>query len=118
MRARIFNETRGVELAGDAEVADRFASRLVGLMGRRDLPRGAGLVIVPCSSVHGVFMRFAIDVLFLDREDRVLHAMRLPRNGFSPLVRRARRAIELPQGTIQETKTAPGDIVRVVPIAR
>lgn len=118
LRARIHNETRDVELAGRAEVADRFLERLRGLLGRSGLERGQALVIEPCSSVHGVGMRFAIDVLFLDAEDRVIHAMRLRRFGFSPMVRRARKAIELPDGTLQATGTQRGDVVRVTSFPR
>ncbi len=116
-RARIVNETRGTELASDAEIATTFASRLRGLLGRSELPGGSGLVIQPCSSVHGVGMRFAIDVVFLDRTGSVIHAMRLPRNGFSPpLVFGARCAVELPEGTLRATGTVRGDTVRIVPL--
>jgi uncharacterized membrane protein (UPF0127 family) len=115
-RARIVNETRGTELASGADIAVTFASRLRGLLGRSELPGGSGLVIQPCSSVHGLGMRFAIDVVFLDRKDRVIHAMRLPRNGFSPMVFGARCAVELPEGTLQATQTTRGDTVRILPL--
>lgn len=115
MRVRVVNETRGVDLATDAEVAGSFGARLRGLLGRHDLPQGQGLVIQPCSSVHGIGMRFPIDVVFLTRDDRVALAMRLRRYGFSPLVRGAHLAIELPEGTIAATRTTRGDIVRVLP---
>ena len=53
-------------------VADTFATRLRGLLGRRSLPSGEGLLIRRESSVHTCFMRFAIDVVFLDADLRVL----------------------------------------------
>ena len=79
-------------------VADGFGSRLLGLQGRRELPRGDGLLLSPSASVHTAFMRFAIDVVFLDRAMRVV--------GISPRVRPwrlagrrgARHALELPAG--------------------
>jgi uncharacterized protein len=43
-----------------------------GLLGRRDLPPGEGILLKPASSVHMAFMRFAIDAVFLDRELRVV----------------------------------------------
>ena len=49
------------------ELADRFFSRFRGLLGRRGLPPGEGLLLSPSSSVHTMFMRFPIDVVFLDR---------------------------------------------------
>ena len=79
-------------------VADGFASRLRGLQGRRELLRGEGLLLSPSSSVHTAFMRFAIDVVFLDQALQVV--------GISPRVppwrlagrRGARHALELPAG--------------------
>jgi uncharacterized protein len=53
-------------------VADGFLTRLRGLLGRRELPRDEGLLINPCSSIHTWFMRFPIDVVFLDRDLRVV----------------------------------------------
>jgi uncharacterized membrane protein (UPF0127 family) len=43
-----------------------------GLLGRRDLPRGEGILLRPAASVHTFFMRFPIDVVFLDRDDVVV----------------------------------------------
>lgn len=54
------------------QVADRFWTRLRGLLGRRDLPHGEGMLFRPGGSVHMFFMRFPLDVVFLDRDLRVL----------------------------------------------
>jgi len=72
-------------------------------MGRTGLPAGHGLWIEPCNSIHMFFMRFAIDVLFLDREGnvkRVLLNLRPWR--VSPIVFGARTTVELPAGTLQD----------------
>jgi uncharacterized protein len=53
-------------------IADTFWSRLIGLLGRRSLGLGEGLLLDPCSSIHTMGMRFSIDVVFLDRAGRVL----------------------------------------------
>jgi uncharacterized protein len=53
-------------------IAETAFSRMRGLLGRRDLPAGEGILLRPASSVHMAFMRFAIDVVFLDREGTVL----------------------------------------------
>jgi len=58
------------------EVADNFLSRFRGLMGRRRLPPGQGLLLAPCSSVHMCFMRFSIDVVYLDRDYHILKIVR------------------------------------------
>jgi uncharacterized protein len=59
-----------------AEVADTFWSRLRGLMGRKNIPADYGLLLLPCNSVHMCFMRFAIDVIYLDKEWKILKIVR------------------------------------------
>lgn len=60
-------------------VADRAPARMKGLLGRRGLEPGEGMLLRPAGSIHTAFMRFAIDVVFLDRELRVLEVVpRLP----------------------------------------
>lgn len=54
------------------ERASTFWSRLKGLMGRRSLGPNQGLFIAPCNSVHTAFMRFPIDLVFIDRKGEVL----------------------------------------------
>ena len=54
------------------EIAADSASRKKGLLGRDGLPAGAGLVIAPTNAVHTFFMRFAIDIVFVARDGRVL----------------------------------------------
>ena len=70
--AGAFNETKGTELASDVGLAKSMWARFWGLMGRRSLPVSHGLLISPCSSVHTFFMRFQIDVIFVDRAGSVV----------------------------------------------
>ena len=66
-----------VEIGGvTAEVARSFMERLKGLIGRRGLPPGRGLLILRCNAIHTFFMRFAIDATFLDRDDNVVKVVR------------------------------------------
>ena len=53
-------------------LAETALTRMRGLLGRRELPSGEGILLKPASSVHMAFMRFAIDALFLDGEMRVV----------------------------------------------
>jgi uncharacterized protein len=69
---RIENLTRRTTVVSAGRVADRFWPRLIGLMLARPLPSGAGLVIVPCSSIHTQFMRFPLDVLYVNKEDEIV----------------------------------------------
>ena len=53
-------------------IADSFFSRFAGLMFRKKLPAATGLFLAPCNSVHMCFMRFAIDVVYLDKEFNII----------------------------------------------
>jgi hypothetical protein len=109
---RITNRTKDVDLCRDAAVARTFWSRLVGLMGRKSLEAGGGLVIEPCRSVHTMFMRFPIDVVYVDRSDGVVGTV----PGLKPFraslgKKGAHRVIELPAGTLAQSGTAEGDVL-------
>ena len=70
---KLVNKTKNVEIAQTVRVADSFFSRAIGLMGKKSLPAGEvlwfkGATFMPANSVHTHFMRFAIDVVFTDRE--------------------------------------------------
>ena len=82
---------------------------------RESLPAGASLVIDPCTSIHMFFMRFPIDVLYLDRENRVVRIQEgLKPWRVGPLhTNGARYVIELPEGTIARTGTHVGDQIRI-----
>lgn len=106
----IYNTTRETEVCTQAVHATSFLHRLRGLMFQRELPAGAGLLLEPEWSIHTFFMRFPIDVLFLDSSYTVLAAHDVvPPNRLGPMHRGAHAVLELPAGTIVETKTRPGD---------
>ena len=48
------------------EIADTFLKRFLGLMGRKKIPVAQGLLILPCNSIHMMFMRFSIDAVYID----------------------------------------------------
>ena len=106
---RALDQRTGVVLAEQVIAADRFVPRLVGLLGRRSLPRGQGLLIRPCSSIHTLGMRFSIDALFLDGEGRVLRALQTLAPWRVPApVRGAAMVLELPAGTLARCGTVAG----------
>jgi uncharacterized membrane protein (UPF0127 family) len=113
-RYRVVNTTRGTVLAERAEMADRFLRRGLGLMGRRSLSEGDGLIIKPCNSVVSFFMRFPIDVIFVGPDDRVRHVVRHLRPWrASRIVKGSRLVIELPSGTSASTGTLVGDQIDI-----
>jgi uncharacterized membrane protein (UPF0127 family) len=98
----------GRQLATRVRVARGILSRFLGLMGRRDVPAGEGIWLVPCRSIHMFFMRTAIDLLFLDGEGEVVRSVSRMRpwslRPFSVTlwpVRGARSTLELAPGTLE-----------------
>lgn len=57
-------------------LADTFLTRLTGLMFRQKLPTATGLLLAPCNSVHMFFMRFAIDVIYIDKEYKIIKVVK------------------------------------------
>ena len=115
---RIVNQTRSRTLADHGELARSFWARGRGLMGRTELPAGYALIIYPEWSIHTFFMRIPIDVLFVDREHRVVGLRRaMPPNrpfaGVAPW--RGHYVIEMPAGVIDTTGTAEDDQLALTP---
>jgi uncharacterized membrane protein (UPF0127 family) len=106
------NRARGTVLGARVQVADRWWLRLRGLLGRSGLAAGEGLLIEPCRAVHMSGMKFPIDVAFLARDGAVVALY----PGLAPGARTAwhrgaRRALELPAGTLAATGTREGDVI-------
>ena len=95
-------------------VADSPLARMRGLLGRRALPSGEGLLLRPAGSVHTAFMRFPIDVVFLDREGAVVGIAPELRPWRAAGRRGARAVLELPAGECERRGLQTGDRVEVV----
>ena len=106
----IVNTTRHTRIAQKVCVAKTPLTRMKGLLGCSQLAPQEALVISPCQSVHMLFMKFAIDVIFLDSQHNVVGlSTNLKPFQFSPIFWKSACAIELPAGTIKETQTELGD---------
>jgi uncharacterized membrane protein (UPF0127 family) len=106
----IMNRTRDTVLCQRAEIASTLLSGLRGLLGRKLLEPGAGLLLRPSSGVHTWFMRFPIDVVSLDRNmkvNRVYHRVKPYR--ICAISLRTWSVLELPAGQVQASGTVPGD---------
>jgi uncharacterized membrane protein (UPF0127 family) len=115
---RVRNLERGTVLAEQLESADSLWAKFRGLMGRAALADGAGLWLAGSNGIHMMFMRFAIDAIFVGkpesdgtREVLALHRALPPWRGVVWLVRGANGTLELPVGTIDRTSTAVGDFL-------
>jgi hypothetical protein len=111
----VTNRTRGTVLATCLEVADSAAKRSKGLLGREGLAPGEGLWIVPCESVHTFFMRFPIDLVYLDRKNKIRKVRNKVGAWRLSACLSAHSVLELPAGTIGNTHTQPGDTLEFLP---
>jgi uncharacterized protein len=112
---RITNHTRQTTLATRARRATAFMDRLRGLMFVPGLPDGGGLLLEPESSIHTFFMRFPLDVVYLDRHYRVVRiATAMPPSRLGPIYTKGCHAIlELPSGVIASSQTEVRDELRI-----
>ena len=110
----VYNRTRGKQLVACGRAATSIFDRLRGLIGRASLQPGEGLLIRPCSGIHTIAMRFAVDVVFRDAAGRVVKTTASVRpNRVGPIALGAAAVLELPEGTIARTGTKVGDAIEI-----
>jgi uncharacterized membrane protein (UPF0127 family) len=103
------NQTRNTVLGEAVDVANTSDTRRVGLLKHKSLEPGTGLWIVPCESVHTFFMKFPIDLVYLDKKKKVRKVRNaVPAWRLSACLT-AHSILELPAGTAAKTGTQPGD---------
>lgn len=113
--SRILNLTRNSVLAEKAVTADSFFGRLRGLLGKDGLASGEGLILKPCDSIHTFFMRFPIDVIFVDKNNHVIRLYHsLSPWKISGIFLQSVLCIELPARTLQFSFTQEGDRIEVI----
>lgn len=105
------NQTRDTVLGASVDIADTSSKRREGLLKHERLEPGTGLWITPCESVHTFFMKFPIDLVYLDK----LRKVRKVRHAVPPwrlsMCLSAHSILELPAGTAEQTGTVKGDVL-------
>lgn len=115
--SRMVRTSDQVEIVNHLVIADRYWSRLVGLMGRRFLPRGEGLLLTRSNSIHMWFMRIPIDVVFLEKIDTQSWRVKKLALGLRPWkllpvgCMSATDTLELPIQTIQKSNLQVGEVL-------
>lgn len=105
----------GSVVCESCRLAGTFGSRFRGLLGRRGLASGEGLLIRPAGSIHTFFMRFAIDVVFLDGNGVVVKLVANLRPWRVALARSGRDALELGAGEAERLGLRKGDRLELRP---
>ena len=112
-KAKMFsvrNATRDTVLAPHARLASSYVDRFFGLMGRKRIEDGGGLLLTKSGSIHSMFMRFRFDAIFVDRENRVTKVVPSMRQWWIAFGGRgAKDTIELTAGAAERTGTVAGD---------
>lgn len=106
---KIINSKNGVTIGNKIEFANTFVTRLKGLLGRISLSEGQGLLLVPCSSIHCIGMKFAIDAVFLNQEKQVIGIRENMIPGTRERKKGAYYVLELASGVVKEKDLQIGD---------
>lgn len=112
---KIINKTKNTVLASEVIIADSLLKRMKGLLGRKEFKEGQAIILAPCNGIHTFFMRFPIDVLFVDRENMII-ALRQAIKPFrlSAFYRQAKFVIELAAGSLIASGSTKGDILELI----
>jgi uncharacterized membrane protein (UPF0127 family) len=109
--ARVLRAADGAVVCERCEIPESSFGRMRGLLGRPGLNPGSGMLIDSAPSVHMFFMRFPIDVVFLDRDWKVLSVRHRLRPWRVAGARGAVAALELPAGAAAAARIAEGDVL-------
>lgn len=109
----VINATRNTVLSDQCRFANSFWKRMIGLLNRKSVNSGEGLLLDRCYGIHTFGMRFPIDVVCLDKNFRVLRTI----TGLLPfracVLNQAAFVMELPAGTLNRTQTSEGDQIHI-----
>lgn len=105
----LVQERTGAVVADELELASDSRSRNRGLLGRSELAMGSAMIIAPCNAVHTFFMRFTIDVVFADRQGRVVRICRQLRPWRIGIGLRGFAAVEMAAGSVARSELVLGD---------
>lgn len=109
---KIYNSTQNNLIVDDVKMAKTFFTRSVGLLSKASISDDEGLIIKPCCSVHTFFMKFNIDVLFINKQNKIIALYKnVPKNKILPIHLNSNYVIELSAGSINSKNIQKGDMV-------
>lgn len=114
MKYKIFNKTKGTYLAQNGHEATTFFERLLGFMFRASIDKDEALIFRNVNSIHMLFMRFPIDVVYIDKDSRVIKIKHSLRPWRMSSCIHAKATIELPAKKARETATETGDTLEFI----
>ena len=117
MDVALFNERTKAPVATRVEIAATRRTRRRGLLGRDRLDEASAMLLAPCVAVHTAGMRFAIDVVFVDRQGYAVKVVRNLRPWRIALATEGRAVIEMAAGSLGWGQVLPGDRLYLAPVS-
>jgi len=109
---KLINKTTNEVISENLMTADSFFKRLKGLMFTKELPEQDALHIIPCNEIHMFFMNYSIDVLYLDKDRKIVHMDEGMEPGeIGKKVKNAVSVVELPNGRIKTKSLEIGQVL-------
>ena len=109
----LVNATKKTVVSDNCHFANTVLKRMVGLLNRRQFGKGEGLLLDRCYGIHTFGMRFPIDVLFLDKDLRVIRAVKALPPHRTCVVRKSVYVLEVPAGALDASRTEEGDQIQI-----
>lgn len=111
---KLYLEKNQKVVINNVKVADTFIGRLNGLMFKKSIERDFALVISPCNSIHMFFMKFPLDVLFVDKNNKIVGVNKeIKPWRMSKLYPNASYVVEMSSGIIKEYEICIGDTIKI-----
>lgn len=111
---KLINTSSGQVIGDKIVYANGIYKRFIGLMGKKNLEKNEGIFLTPCNSIHMMFMKFPIDIIFLDRKNKIIHITEnIQPWKISKVIFKAQSVLEVPIGTVKETKSKIGDSLSI-----
>jgi hypothetical protein len=108
----LYNVSKENIVLENMKLADGFMQKFKGLMGRKKLNKSEGLMLLSCNSIHTCFMRFPIDVVFLNINHEVIAVKQCVRPWrLVNFVKKAYITVEMSEGTIENKNIEVGDLL-------
>lgn len=111
---KVYNSSKNNLIADDVKAAQNFFTRSFGLLLRKSLSDNEGLIIKPCCSIHTFFMKFPIDVLFINKNNEIIALYEnVKPYRILPIHLNSYYVIELSSGSVSEKNVEKGDLITI-----
>lgn len=111
---KVYNSSKNNLIADDVKAAQNFFTRSFGLLLRKSISESEGLIIKPCCSIHTFFMRFNIDVLFVNKQNQIVALYEnVKPYRILPIHLNSYYVIELASGSISSKNIEKGNLINI-----